>query len=106
MDPELIQQLINLFTTGQYVMGASVVIMIFVSLFKQRKLGGLVKKVPRRWRGAVPVVLGGIAGMLAAIAGGMSWEQAVYIGCISGPGAIFGHEVVVHALFGKKRGDD
>ena len=76
---------------------------LLVSLFKLPQMGGLVMLIPRRCRLVIPVVLGGIAGILSGIIGGMPWPEAIYIGLFSGPTAIFAHEAIVHAILGKPR---
>jgi hypothetical protein len=92
--------LINAVRAGQAIAIASTVITILVQLFKAEWTGALVRKIPARWRVVIPIVLGGVAGILASIAGGVPWLEAVVVGLLSGPSAVFGHEVVVEAILG------
>lgn len=102
-----IQALLDATETGQWTVICAAAITLLVSQLKRPLLGGLVKKhVPRRWRAAVPILLGGAAAVLLAVSGGVSWQEAVYVGLFSGPGAVFCHEVVVHAILGRERGSD
>ena len=94
--------------TGSAIGIAAAVIMLLVNLLKAPWLGGLVKKIPKRWRVAIPILLGGVAGILANITGGIPWTEALMVGLFSGPTAVFAHEAVVEAILGKatSRGPD
>lgn len=88
---------------GGTIAAVGAAIMLLVELFRSQRFGALVELIPRRWRVAVPVVLGGIAGVLSSVAGGMSWQEALYIGLFAGPTAVFAHEAVVEAILGHAR---
>lgn len=104
---EELQALLDATETGQWTVICAAAISLLVSQLKRPLLGDLVRTyVPRRWRAVVPVVLGGVAAVLLAVSGGVDWREAVYIGLFSGPGAIFCHEAVVHAVLGRERGSD
>ena len=96
-------ELISAVRAGSWIAIAATLITLLVSLFKLPLLGSLVKKIPRRWRFAIPVILGGVAGILANIVGGVSWLEALYVGLFSGPTAVFAHEAVVEAILGQSR---
>ena len=87
--------------TGSAIGIAATVIMLLINLFKAPWLGGLVNKIPKRWRVAIPILLGGVAGILTNIGGGLSWPEALMVGLFSGPTAVFAHEAVVEAILGK-----
>jgi len=89
--------------SGSAVAIAAGIIMLLVNLFKAPWLGGLVKKIPKRWRVAIPVLLGGIAGILSSVVGGIPWTEALMVGLFSGPTAVFAHEAVVEAILGKSK---
>lgn len=93
--------------TSQYPGGTiatvGAAIMLLVELLRSPRFGRLVELIPKRWRIAVPVVLGGIAGILSSVAGGVSWQEAMYIGLFAGPTAVFAHEAVVEAILGDAR---
>ena len=89
--------------SGSAIAIAAGIIMLLVNLFKAPWLGGLVKKIPSRWRVAIPVLLGGIAGVLSSVLGGMPWPEALMVGLFSGPTAVFAHEAVVEAILGKSK---
>lgn len=89
--------------SGSAIAIAAAVIMLLVNLFKAPWLGGLVKKIPKRWRIAIPIMLGGVAGILSNIMGGIPWAEALMVGLFSGPTAVFAHEAVVEAILGRSR---
>ena len=89
--------------SGSAIAIAAAVIMLLVNLFKAPWLGGLVKKIPKRWRIAIPIMLGGIAGILSNIIGGIPWLEALMVGLFSGPTAVFAHEAVVEAILGRSK---
>jgi len=78
-------------------------IMVLVNLFKSPALGGLVAKIPARLRVIIPIALGGVAGILSSVIGGMSWPEALVVGLLSGPSAVFLHEGFVEALMGQSK---
>lgn len=89
--------------SGSAIAIAATIIMVLVNLFKAPWLGGLVKKIPKRWRIAIPIILGGIAGILSNIVGGVPWLEALMVGLFSGPAAVFAHEAVVEAILGRSK---
>jgi hypothetical protein len=82
---------------------AAALIMLLVDLFKAPWLGSVFKKVPKRWRIAIPIILSGIAGVLSNVLGGIPWQEAVVVGLFAGPTAVFAHEAVVEAILGHAR---
>jgi hypothetical protein len=88
---------------GGTIAAVGAAIMLLVEALRSPRLGWLVEWIPRRWRIVVPVVLSGIAGILSSVAGGMSWQEALYIGLFAGPTAVFAHEAVVEAILGHSR---
>lgn len=48
-------------------------------------------------------MLGGVAGILSSIVGGMPWIEALMVGLFSGPTAVFAHEAVVEAILGQSK---
>jgi hypothetical protein len=89
--------------SGSAIAIAAAIIMLLTTLFKAPWLGGLVKKIPKRWRIAIPIILGGVAGILSSIVGGMPWLEALMVGLFSGPTAVFAHEAVVEAILGQSK---
>lgn len=87
---------------GQWILFASAIVTVLLQLVKQPWLGGLWQKVPPRVRVIVPIVLGAAAAVLASIAGGVPWLEALIVGLFTGPIAVFNNEAFVKALFGKK----
>lgn len=100
---EDIGAIVDAVKSGRAVAIAAAIIMLLTNLLKAPWLGGLVKKIPARWRIAIPILLGGIAGILANTAGGMSWGESLIVGLFSGPTAVFAHEAVVEAILGKSK---
>jgi len=89
--------------SGSAIAIAAGIIMLLVNLFKAPWLGGLIKKIPKRWRIAIPIMLGGVAGILSNIMGGIPWVEALMVGLFSGPTAVFAHEAVVEAILGRSK---
>ena len=89
--------------SGSAVAIAAAMIMLLVDLFKAPWLGSVFKKVPKRWRIAIPIILSGIAGVLSNVLGGIPWQEAVVVGLLAGPTAVFAHEAVVEAILGHAR---
>ena len=94
--------LIDATRTGSWIAIVGGVIMLLLNLLRLPQLGSLTKKIPRRWRLVVAVALGGVGGILAGIAGGMPWYEAVAVGLFSGPAAVFSHEAVLNTILGKR----
>ena len=71
-EPDLgkdVGDLIDAVRSGRAIAIAAAVIMILVNLFKLPWLGGLTKKIPKRWRIAIPIILSGVAAILMGIVG-------------------------------------
>ncbi|HWN68812.1 MAG TPA: hypothetical protein VNM90_14340 [Haliangium sp.] len=101
-----LEPLIDAVRSGSMIAVAAVAITLLVDLLKTPWLGGLASRVPRRWRIAFPVALGGMAGILSDILGGLPWQEALFVGLFSGPTAVFAHEAVVEAILGRSRTRD
>jgi len=95
-----VTEVVTAVDSGSAIAIVAACIMVVVNLFKAPWMGGLVKKIPARWRVVVPIALGAIAGILSDVMLGMSWGHALMIGLFSGPTAVFAHEAVVEALLG------
>lgn len=109
MDPvALAGPAIDASRSGSGIAIAAATIMLLVNALKSPALGALVRRIPARWRIALPIALGGVAGILSSVVGGVPWAEAVTIGLFSGPSAVFAHEAVVEALLGSSasRGAD
>lgn len=76
-------------------------ITVITTFLKTPAAGKLVTRIPARWRIVVPIVLGGISGILYNIIGGGDISESIYIALFSGPSAVFIHEAVVEAILGK-----
>jgi hypothetical protein len=94
------ENLVDAIRTGSAIAIAAAAITLLVSLFKSPLLGGIVSRVPVRWRIAIPIVLGGIAGILYDLLAAVPPEEAMLVGLLSGPVAVFGHELVAESLLG------
>lgn len=89
---------------GSTVAAIGTAIMCVVELLRSPPLGGVLDRIPRRWRIVVPVGLSGVAGILwRVINGEQSWQEALSIGVFAGATAVFAHEAVVEALLGHSR---
>lgn len=91
--------------TGNWIAFSAAIITVIVNLMKNIKIDKIafVKKIPARWRIAIPIILGAISGILSNICGGESISSAIYIGLFSGPSAVFLHEAVFEAIFGQSK---
>lgn len=98
---ESVGNLVDATRTGSWIAIVGGVIMLLMNLFKLPQLGSLTKKIPGRWRLVIAVILGGVGGILASIAGGMPWYEAIAVGLFSGPTAVFAHEAVLNTIMGK-----
>jgi hypothetical protein len=98
-----LEDLIDAIRTGSAIAIAAAVITLLVSLFKSPLLGSIVSRIPVRWRIAIPIVLGGIAGILYDLMAAVPTQEAVLVGVFAGPVAVFGHELVAEALLGGVR---
>lgn len=87
---------------GTWIGIAAAVIMLLMNLFRLPALGGLVKKIPARWRIAIPILLGGVAAVLSSVAGGLPWYEALSVGLFTGPVAVFKNEAVFNAILGRR----
>jgi hypothetical protein len=93
-------RLIDAIRTGSTIATAAAAITLLVSLFKSPLLGGLVGRIPAPWRIAIPIVLGGIAGILYDLLAAVPSMEAWLVGIFSGPVAVFGHELVSESVLG------
>lgn len=101
-----LEPVIDAIRSGSAIAVAAVAVTLLVDLLKSPWLGGLASRVPRRWRVAFPVALGGIAGILSDVVAGLPLQEAVFVGLFSGPTAVFAHEAVVEAILGRSRTRD
>lgn len=90
--------LINAARTGGWIAISLAIVNLTTSLLKQTPL---LSWVPKRWRVAIPVVLGGVAGILSSVLGDVPPLEALWVGLFSGPGAVFAHETVTEAILGR-----
>jgi hypothetical protein len=108
--PETVAQgvgtLVDAVRLGSWVGIAGALIMLVLNLMRLPLLGGLMNKIPKRWRIALPIILGGVAGILSNIAGGAPALEALMVGLFTGPTAVFGHEAVYKAILGKTGSSD
>lgn len=99
---EDVGDLINGVRTGTWTAIAGAVIMLLLNLLRLPLLKSLTHKIPKRWRLVIAIVLGGAAGIIGSIAGGLPWYEAVYVGLFSGPSAVFSHELIYTTILGKR----
>lgn len=95
-----LERLIDAIRTGSAIGIAAAAITLLVSLFKSPLLGGIVNRIPAPWRIAIPIVLGGIAGILYDLMATVPSMEAWLVGIFSGPAAVFGHELVAESVLG------
>lgn len=90
-----VNEVIEAFGSGRAILIAAAVITLLVQVFKSPMLGGLTDKIPAEYRAVIPVVLGGVAGMLYSVIAGTPWWEAVYFSIFAGGTAILNHQAVV-----------
>jgi len=102
--PEIGEQIgavIDAARAGQWVLFSALIVWVVVWVLQQKWFfDALWHKVPKRVRVVIPLVLGAAAGVLASIAGGLPWQEALTIGLVSGPAAITKNELLWKAIFG------
>ena len=93
MDPTTVATAIDpaLAASGYFAL-ATVVVRALTGALKSPLLGGVLDLLPARYRPAVPLLLGVLAGVLSSVAGGLSWQAALVV-ALSGPGAWASHAV-------------
>ena len=96
-----VQDGVALAKAGSWLLFVQAIIMLLSDLMKFPALGGLFNKIPPRFRLTLPIVLGGIAGMLTAVAGGTTWINAVVGAVIYGAGSAAFRQAVVKMALGR-----
>lgn len=81
------------FAAGSWVLGLGLLLTFVIQAFRSPWLGGVVEKIPARWRTAIPLALSGIASALLTLAGQIPPELAAML-CPAIAGVSIGaHEV-------------
>ncbi len=81
------------FTAGKWVLGLGLALTLVIQLFRAPWLGGIVQKIPARWRVFVPVALSGLASALLSLAGELEPEMAALLAPAMAGVAIGTHEL-------------
>ncbi len=80
------------FTAGQWVLGIGLGLNLLIQLFRAPWLGGIVVRIPARWRVAIPLLLSGIASACLALVGEIPAELAALLAPLTAGVAIGVHE--------------
>lgn len=91
------------FTAGKWALGLGLTLTLVIQLFRTRWLGGLVERIPKRWRVAIPLVLSGLASGALAFAGELSPELAALLAPVVASVSIGAHEFG-ESIRGKRQG--
>ena len=86
---------------GSWLLFVNAVIMFLCDLMKLPALGGLFNRIPPRYRLTIPIVLGGIAGILTGVAGGATWINAVVGAIVYGAGSAAFRQALVKMILGR-----
>ena len=81
------------FSAGQWVLGLGLGLTLVIQLFRAPWTGGLVERIPTRWRVAIPLALSGIASALLSLAGELPAELALILAPAMASVAVGAHEV-------------
>jgi hypothetical protein len=102
LTPEQVQQALALLQAQKWslivYLALSVGIGALVRLCKADSPLPPLAKIPPVWRARIAILLGFLGSVLAKVATGVTWTQALTIGLGAGGTSIAGHEVVVEGL--------
>jgi hypothetical protein len=90
-------QIVEAYQTGGWLAAGASAVMLLTLLLR---LFGLLDKLPKRARYLVPLALGCVSALLAAVAGGLPWGQAALLAFLTGPAAVGLHQGIARSLMG------
>jgi hypothetical protein len=79
---------------------AGITIMFIVELLRWLRPGGLVERIPRRKRIALPILLSAVPGVLWFLLGDVTCLEAFHVSLFAAATAVFAHELVIEAILG------
>lgn len=94
------QNLIDAYKTGGWLALLAALVTTLTALLRKPWMGGFLERIPKRARILVPLILGCIAALLTAAAGGISWGEAAVLAFLTGPTAVAMHQGIARSLFG------
>lgn len=95
--PSGVGQVLTAYQAGGWLAAGAAAVMLLTLLLR---ILGLLDRIPKRWRVVVPLALGCVSALLAAVAGGMDWGQAALIAFLTGPAAVGLHQGIARSLMG------
>ena len=95
--PSGVGQVVTAYQAGGWLAAGAAAVMLLTLLLR---ILGILDRVPKRWRVVVPLALGCVSALLAAVAGGMDWGQAALIAFLTGPAAVGLHQGIARSLMG------
>lgn len=95
--------LVDPIRAGGAIATTAAIIVMVVHLGRTPLLGCVVDRVHKRRRIAIPIALGWLAGAVCHALVVVPGPEAVAVGVLSGPVAVFWHELVVESLLGGAR---
>ena len=96
-----VQGAVDLAKAGSWLLFVQAVIMTLCDLLKLPALGGLFNKIPPRFRLTLPIVLGGIAGILTNVAAGTAVVDAIVGALVYGAGSAAFRQAMVKMIMGR-----
>lgn len=91
-------QIVEAYQTGGWLAAGAAAVMLLTLLLR---IFGLLDRIPKRARVVVPLALGCVAALLAAVAGGLPWGQAAMVAFLTGPMAVGLHQGIARSLMGQ-----
>jgi hypothetical protein len=95
--PSGVGEIVEAYSTGGWLAAGAAAVMLVTLLLR---ILGLLDKIPKRLRVVVPLALGCVSALLAAVAGGMPWGDAALLAFLTGPMAVGLHQGIARSLLG------
>jgi hypothetical protein len=96
--PSGVGQVVEAYQAGGWLAAGAAAVMLLTLLLR---VLGLLDRIPKRLRVVVPLALGCVSALLASVAGGLPWGQALIVAFLTGPAAVGLHQALGRSLVGK-----
>lgn len=95
--PSGVGQVVEAYQAGGWLAAGAAAVMLLTLLLR---VLGLLDRIPKRLRVVVPLALGCVSALLASVAGGLPWGQALIVAFLTGPAAVGLHQGIARSLMG------